>query len=194
MVARIPRVVEAQRMRHRAVSESGVRHGDLERTGQHRGLWHAAKLADVLGHDPADAERLSSGARVTTTPFSATAFANLACSTSIFFGVARVPNYAQALHRGGGDMPTRNGRPTTKAHLVIRDDQLEEPREDMSWVNTTYRVPPYHSFRLIEPAQIASGWSDRRLGLAPSGKNDLVAAHPETRHPESWAIRVRSEA
>jgi hypothetical protein len=32
------------------------------------------------------------------------------------------------------------------------------------------------------PAPVASGWSDRRVGLAPTGKRRLVTAHVEIGH------------
>ena len=39
-------------------------------------------------------------------------------------------------------------------------------------------------------APIASGWSDCRVGLAPTGKRRLVTAHTPTRHCRSKADRL----
>jgi hypothetical protein len=36
-------------------------------------------------------------------------------------------------------------------------------------------------------APVASGWSGRRVGLAPTGKRRLLTAHANTGHsPEAW--------
>jgi hypothetical protein len=39
------------------------------------------------------------------------------------------------------------------------------------------------------PAPVASGWSDCRVGLAPTGKRRLVTAHPRSRlRPFRWSV------
>jgi hypothetical protein len=40
----------------------------------------------------------------------------------------------------------------------------------------------FRHFVAAMPAPVVSGWSERRMGLAPTGKRRLVTAHPHSGH------------
>ncbi|MEO8133962.1 MAG: tail fiber domain-containing protein [Betaproteobacteria bacterium] len=51
----------------------------------------------------------------------------------------------------------------------------------------TAKVPEgFSHFVTSMPAPVASGWSGRRVGLAPTGKRRLITAHTHSRHRQKW--------
>ena len=113
--------------------------------------------------------------------------------------VATTP--AQRLGASSAHFPSRISLPRNVSQVGLHNVLIEACSAFTCVTACTLALPPYVVARFTEGfnrfvtstvAPVASGWSDRRVGLSPTGKRRLITAHdrignvPGLALPDLW--------